>query len=452
MARIEEWFQCSNFALISRNKWITYKELYEMIKCRERNFTAKNKVYVLYGENTENFIVDLLAIIISGNIPMIIPKFFSVEKIEEVMKKNNIIDYAFSTDLDVSIDLNSRSCNCVERIIDYDNLAFFMLTSGTTSEGKIIQVSFMNLYYRILYTNRIVTREKNSIELLFVPSFSALGLHEIFLCLDKKCTIALDNKLFNPRKVINEIEDLQISHFAIVPNMLKMLVEYCVKNNINMNSIKVIYICGDKLQKDCLSKALCCFKNAVIFQGYGLTEILPVAIGKYTNSCDIIDNYVGEVIEGIKVKISNPDKNGIGEICVSGKNMANNFFDCHGNNKWIFTGDIGYLKEDSLLFLIGRKQNIVNINGTKMYMEEIESIAEAYDGVVSARGIKLDDELRGEIILLEIEKNSDTEIELDKFLLYLKKNLFNKNVPLKIRIVEKIERNSNGKKTRYISG
>jgi oxalate---CoA ligase len=63
---------------------------------------------------------------------------------------------------------------------------------------------------------------------------------------------------------------------------------------------------------------------------------------------------------------------------------------------WLDTGDLGYLDEDGYLFLAGRRDDVINRGGEKIYPREIEELLLAQPGVRTAVVIGEPDEVLGE--------------------------------------------------------
>lgn len=116
-----------------------------------------------------------------------------------------------------------------------------------------------------------------------------------------------------------------------------------------------------------------------IAQGYGLTETSPVlATG---NDKSNRNSSVGQVLPSIKVKIEEPDKNGIGEIIVKGPSVTAGYYNNKEANEeafkkgWFYTGDLGYIDKDGFLYITGRKKNVIVLkNGKNIFPEEIETL------------------------------------------------------------------------------
>lgn len=121
-------------------------------------------------------------------------------------------------------------------------------------------------------------------------------------------------------------------------------------------------------------------KSGVRFTtGYGMTECAPLiaytdyADNRKTGSC-------GRIMTYLTAKIDNPDKKGVGEICVKGENIMSGYYKMEketaevlDSEGWLHTGDLGRIDSDGFLFICGRLKNmILSSSGQNIYPEEIE--------------------------------------------------------------------------------
>ena len=119
-----------------------------------------------------------------------------------------------------------------------------------------------------------------------------------------------------------------------------------------------------------------------ILEGYGLTETSPVVTFNPLAKPKIAS--VGIPIPGVKVRIVNPDYEGVGEVAVKGPNVMKGY-DRNPEataeairDGWLHTGDLGYLDPEGYLFLTGRsKELIVTAGGKNIYPEELEAVYQA---------------------------------------------------------------------------
>lgn len=88
---------------------------------------------------------------------------------------------------------------------------------------------------------------------------------------------------------------------------------------------------------------------------------------------------VGRTIPGAKTKISNPDEDRQGEICLQGRHIFMGYLndkekteETLDNEGWLHTGDLGKLEKDGYLFITGRlkvwiSSNVTNISNIKRF-------------------------------------------------------------------------------------
>jgi len=119
-----------------------------------------------------------------------------------------------------------------------------------------------------------------------------------------------------------------------------------------------------------------------IENGYGITECGPLVS---MNSDTLREHLsVGKPCPGLQVRISDPDENGIGELCVKGPSVARGYYKDEAATAAVFgadgffnTGDAAKLDSRGRIILMGRKKNtIVLENGKNVCPEEIENIIE----------------------------------------------------------------------------
>ena len=115
-------------------------------------------------------------------------------------------------------------------------------------------------------------------------------------------------------------------------------------------------------------------------QGYGLTETSPLLTGTpdFSNTY-VMAASVGPCVASGEIKIINEADDGVGEIIFKGPNVMLGYYNMPEETAkvlkdgWFHTGDLGYLDENSWLYIAGRKKNvIVTKTGKNIYPEEVE--------------------------------------------------------------------------------
>lgn len=144
------------------------------------------------------------------------------------------------------------------------------------------------------------------------------------------------------------------------------------------------------------------------FQGYGLTECAPIVI--CNSDKDNKYDSIGKPIPGVEAKISKPDENGIGEICVKGPMVMLGYYKdpeatraAFDSDGWYHTGDLGRVDREGHYYICGRcKSVIVTTNGKNVYPEELESMLLKEDAVKECIVTGREDERGNTIVFARI--------------------------------------------------
>jgi len=147
--------------------------------------------------------------------------------------------------------------------------------------------------------------------------------------------------------------------------------------------------------------------------GYGLTETAPLLAGAGTHQTKL--QSTGFAVQGVALKINEPNKKGVGEIWAKGPNVMKGYYknpeatsEVLTPDGWFRTGDIGKFNSDKRLYIKGRMKNtIVGASGENIYPEDIETIINSNQFVVESLVLEEDGFLVAKIILdlEQIEKN-----------------------------------------------
>ena len=147
--------------------------------------------------------------------------------------------------------------------------------------------------------------------------------------------------------------------------------------------------------------------------GYGLTETAPLLAGAAPHQTKL--QSTGYAMEGVELKLNEPNKKGVGEIWAKGPNVMVGYYknpeateEVLTQDGWFRTGDLGKFDTNQRLFIKGRMKNtIISASGENIYPEDIESVINNTQYVVESLVIEEDGYLVAKVILdIEaIEKN-----------------------------------------------
>lgn len=294
--------------------------------------------------------------------------------------------------------------------VEEKDLAAIVYTSGTTGHSKGVMLTHKNIVYDAAATTGIVEIEHDDKLLSQLPLAHTMectlglilpvlvGASVYYLQKPPTASILLPalkkvkpTIMISVPLVIEKIYKLkilpEINRKAITRNLYKVPM---MRKKINkVAGKKLLDTFGGKLRLFPIGGAALApdvekFLKEANFPyalGYGLTETSPLVTG--TNNHNVRMGASGKVLEGMEVKIVDPDeKSGEGEVYIKGPNVMKGYYKDPEKTKeiitedgWFKSGDLGYLDKDGYLFLKGRSKNvIIGSNGKNIYPEEIEAI------------------------------------------------------------------------------
>lgn len=324
----------------------------------------------------------------------------------------------------------------VKAKIDNDAMATIIFTSGTTSNSKAVMLSHKNIasvVYALDCAEKIYSTDTNFCLLPFHHTFGSTGI--LFILSNGARSVFCDGL----RHIQENMVEYGISVFIGVPLLIESMdkkiwkaIEKQGKTNLVKRAMKISN-CLMKFHIDIRKKlfkqiheqlggklrfvvngAAALDKNVSadfyawgfdVVQGYGLTETSPVLSAE--NIKKFRFGSIGFPMVNTKIKIENPDENGIGEIVGTGPNVMLGYYEDEeatneimevdeNKTKWIHTGDLAYRDKDGFIFITGRKKNVIVLkNGKNVFPEELESVINKLPYVVESMvfGFPKDDDL-----------------------------------------------------------
>ncbi len=301
-----------------------------------------------------------------------------------------------------------------------DDLASIIYTSGTTGRSKGVMLTHKNISFNALKGSVIQSINENDRFLSVLPLShtyeNTLGL--ILPILGGACVYYL-RKPPTPAVLIPAMAEIKPTVMLTVPLIMEKIYFNKILPSFNDKTIlRILYkipfirkklngVAGKKLYKTFgghlkffgiggakLNKSVERFLIEAKFPyaiGYGLTETSPLLAG--ANPSQSVYDSTGPAIEGIELKINNPDsKTGEGEIWARGPNVMKGYYkdpemtsEVLTQDGWLKTGDLGVFDSNNNLYIKGRLKNmIVGASGENIYPEEIESVINNFRFVVES--------------------------------------------------------------------
>ena len=112
---------------------------------------------------------------------------------------------------------------------------------------------------------------------------------------------------------------------------------------------------------------------------------------------------------------------------------------------WLYTGDIGELDEEGILYIRDRKKDMAIVGGYNVYPREIDEVLFAHPTVLEAAAVGVPDDYCGEVIRALVVVKQGESVTEESLLVYCQENLAKYKVPAAINIVNDIPKTTVGK-------
>ena len=296
-----------------------------------------------------------------------------------------------------------------------DEMNIMLFTSGTTSQSKVVALSHKNICSNLMDIASVLDVNSNDIFL------SVLPIHHVF-----ECTVGFLFSLYKGaqtvfcdgiRHIVENLNEYHATVMACVPAIYERIfkiIRKCVEKQGKLEDVlekEEIYKDKSMLERkevfkeihDMLGGNIHYFISGAaaldrtieqkyrllglnLVQAYGLTETSPI-VGIGNNKYYRLGS-IGKSVPSVKVKLSDVDKDGVGELLVKGPNVMLGYY---GNkeatkeaikNGWFYTGDLAKIDKDGYIFICGRRKSVIVLkNGKNIFPEEMENLVNRIEGV-----------------------------------------------------------------------
>uniref|UniRef100_UPI00404B0F9F ANL family adenylate-forming protein n=1 Tax=Flavobacterium sp. TaxID=239 RepID=UPI00404B0F9F len=416
----------SRAAVIWHNESYTYSQILEKIKNWQFNLNEipEGSVVGLESDFSPKTIA-ILFTLISKNV-IIVP--LDNSQSEKNTKKIEIaeIDYLIKIDHFENVEIlkckNGGFKNLLyDRLIKSKTPGLVLFTSGSSGQPK---AAFHDLT-KLLLKFQIKRDSLLTINFLLFDHWG--GLNTLFHILSNGGTVVfLENR--NPDYVCELIDKWKVELLPTSPTFLNMMLLSRAYERHNLKSLKIITYGSEPMPESVLQKLNNHFPNIKLQQTYGLIELGVMSSKSKDNESLWVkiggNGYQTRVVDGL-LEIKS-DSAMIGYL---------NAVSPYTDDGWFKTGDAVEVDGDYFKIL-GRKSELINVGGEKVYPQEVENLILTIDHVLDVQVYGEKHPFTGNIVCAKILFDDKCEIDFlkNEIKRTCKKMLESFKVPIKIYI------------------
>ncbi len=364
------------------------------------------------------------------------------EKIDRLLNEMDIKD---SRVVDINFEKNAISLVIFDELQKSkmrDKIFNIIFSSGSTGDAKGILYTQNQIANQIKLNSKHFEISSNDKILCAVEISHSYGIYDhVLLSLLSGATLYMqDINFVTPRSLLKKLAEEDITFFGDLPWMYDEMNKVSSMKKYDLSHVRYMICGGDTLKLNTVNEFYKRF-NKKINQVYGLTELGYISFDK-TNSGN---GTIGKIYEELEYKFEKiEEERGLLHIKINREFMFEGYLSDEASSKseWFDTLDIVRIDRENNLYYCGRRTDVINIRGNKIYPNEIKVLLSTIKAVKKCEVLVYNEE-----ITVVIEPEKDVDIEKIRFKIYRLsvEELSSYKRPKKIYFIENMPKTNLGK-------
>ncbi|WP_086844946.1 AMP-binding protein [Amycolatopsis kentuckyensis] len=334
-------------------------------------------------------------------------------------------------------------------------------TSGTTGFPKGATLSHHNILNNGYFVGELCNYTEQDKVCIPVPFYHCFGMVMGNLaCTSHGACMVIPAPAFDPKATLEAVAAERCTSLYGVPTMFIAELNHPDFGEFDLSSLRTGIMAGSPCPVEVMKQVIDRMGMAEVSICYGMTETSPVST--QTRSDDSIErrvSTVGRVGPHLEVKVVDPEtgltvpRGEPGELCTRGYSVMLGYWEQPDKTaeaidaaRWMHTGDLAVMDDDSYLNITGRIKDMVIRGGENLYPREIEEFLYTHPDILDAQVIGVPDEKYGEELMAWVRmREGASPLTAEQVREFCEGKLARYKIPRYVHVVEEFPMTVTGK-------
>ncbi len=338
-----------------------------------------------------------------------------------------------------------------------EGLAVVLYTSGTTGHPKGVMLSHANVSANVTAIVSYLGLGPEDSTVTVLPFYYSYGASVLHTHLAAGARLVIEPNLVFPHVVVETIAKERATGFSGVPSTFALMLSRVKLAKYDLSSLRYLTQAGGGMPPALTERVRAAFPTAQLFVMYGQTEATARLTYLPPAMLDAKLGSVGVPIAGLAIEVrredgARADVGETGHVTARGPSVMLGFWkDPEATARvvkdgWLDTGDMGYLDADGVLWLAGRRSDMIKTGAHRIHPAELEEVIAELPGVAECAVVGVSDDVLGQAIkAFVVPAAAAGAIATDTVKAHCQKRLAVYKIPKMIEVVASLPKTASGK-------
>ena len=453
-------------AIIAEDTTLSYRELWNAISNvalrLRQNGLHKNDRVILEAGPTAEYLVFCYGIHLAGGVHVPVEKDAPERRIREIAAdiEPTMISVGHHPLSALGIELTQIRKKASD-FFDFpteDMLQEILYTTGTTGKSKGVMITHYGQMNMCQSQNAVLSYSEDNVWLIPTPMNHAAGLRKTHMSMVRGSSVLIMDGFKNLKLFFHNMRDYHVTSVYLPPAGVHYILTLASKELAKFDDqLDFLYSSSSTLPSGDKEKLIQCLPHVRKYDAYGGSEVGAVVYIDY-NAVHRGKGCVGKPNPGVDVFIVDEEyspfhatQNEPGIIAIRSNTVTAGYWKETEMTKRtiidgvIYMSDLGYMDDEGYLYLVGRRDDVINVGGLKIAPTEVEDVALRLGCVEECVCIPCEASGYGKCMKMLVKLKDGETLDTESIVQFLTDNLEAYKIPKYIEQVTEIPMTFNGK-------